>query len=374
MRAAYLLDAARWLRAALGLARRGEGQCWPNPSVGCVLVQQGQAGAFCIAQGHTAAGGRPHAETEALKNIPPHIRKEPGALQNITLYVTLEPCAHHGKTPPCTDAIIAAGIERVVVGMLDPDKRVSGAGIKRLQEAGIETMLLELPEIEDFYSGYRQSRGKQRPAVSVKIASSLDGASALSNGESQWITNQQARNYGHLLRARHDAILIGAGTLRQDNPALTCRLAGMEDTSPLPVIIGGKQPLPSSCKIFEAGQKFILALPKGQKIPSLPATAQLLQLESKSKGEIDLSSLLHELGQIGLTRVLVEGGPRLIASFLQAGLVDDLYWFKAPLLLGGDAQASIGGLSLDKLVKAPKLILQKRIMLGRDSCEQYKIA
>ena len=342
--------------------------------MGCVLVQQSQAGSFCIGQGHTAAGGRPHAETEALKNIPPHILKDPNALQNITLYVTLEPCAHHGKTPPCTDAIIAAGIGRVVVGMLDPDKRVSGAGIKRLKEAGIETVLVALPEIENFYRGYRQSRQKQRPAVTVKIASSLDGASALSNGASQWITNQQARDYGHLLRARYDAILIGAGTLRQDNPALTCRLAGMEDHSPLPVIIGGKQPLPSSCKIFESGRKFILALPKGQKILSLPATAQLLKVESKAEGEIDLSQLLQELGQIGLTRVLVEGGPRVIASFLQAGLVDDLYWFKAPLLLGGDAQASIGGLALDKLAKAPKLVLEKRIMLGRDSCEQYKIA
>ena len=339
-----------------------------------MLVQQSQAGNFCIGQGHTAPGGRPHAETVALKNIPPHILKDPGTLRTITLYVTLEPCAHHGKTPPCTDAIIAAGIGRVVVGMLDPDPRVSGEGIKRLQEAGIETVLLELSEIEDFYSGYRQSREKQRPAVSVKIASSLDGASALSNGESQWITNQQARDYGHLLRARHDAILIGAGTLRHDNPALTCRLAGMENRSPLPVIIGGKQPLPSSCKIFESGQKLVLALPKGQKIPSLPATAQLLQLKSKSEGEIDLSQLLQELRQIGLTRVLVEGGPRVIASFLRAGLVDDLYWFKAPLLLGGDAQASVANLGLDKLAKAPQLILQKRIMLGSNHCEQYKIA
>ncbi|OJW24791.1 MAG: riboflavin biosynthesis protein RibD, partial [Rhodospirillales bacterium 69-11] len=210
------------MRSALALARRGLGSTWPNPSVGCVIVRDGRV----VGRGTTASGGRPHAEPLALDMAGPLAR---GA----TAYVTLEPCCHWGRTPPCTDALIAAGIVRVVVATRDPDRRVDSQGVARLREAGIEVVegVLEA-EAQAVLAGFTQRIRTGRPLVTLKLATTLDGRIATAGGESQWITGPPARRMAHALRGRHDAVMVGVGTVMADNPELTCRIAGFR-TRPL---------------------------------------------------------------------------------------------------------------------------------------------
>jgi diaminohydroxyphosphoribosylaminopyrimidine deaminase/5-amino-6-(5-phosphoribosylamino)uracil reductase len=215
-------DAAH-MRAALSLARRGNGRTWPNPSVGCVIVKDGRV----VGRATTAQGGRPHAEPQALAMAG-------DAARGATAYVTLEPCCFHGRTPPCTDALVAAGVARVVVGVRDPDPRVNGAGLARLRSAGIEVVegVLE-DEAADVVAGFVTRVQRGRPLVTLKLASTLDGRIATRTGESQWITGEPARRMAHALRGRHDAIMVGAGTVLADNPDLTCRIPGFK---PLPMV------------------------------------------------------------------------------------------------------------------------------------------
>ncbi|MBT3397327.1 MAG: bifunctional diaminohydroxyphosphoribosylaminopyrimidine deaminase/5-amino-6-(5-phosphoribosylamino)uracil reductase RibD, partial [Alphaproteobacteria bacterium] len=217
------------MRSALALAQRGLGQVWPNPSVGCVLVKDGHP----IGRGWTQPGGRPHAETEALARAGDRAR---GA----TAYVTLEPCAHHGETPPCAAALVEAGVAKVVVACRDPDTRVNGGGIDALKSAGIDVVegVLETDAI-DLNIGFFTRVQSDRPMVTLKLAASIDGRIATSAGKSKWITGPGARAHGHGLRARHDAVLVGAGTVNADDPELTCRLPGMTGRSPVRVILEG---------------------------------------------------------------------------------------------------------------------------------------
>ncbi len=289
----------RYMRIALSLARRNLGQTWPNPAVGALLVKDGQI----IAQGWTARGGRPHAETEALGDA--------GDLaKGATLYVTLEPCTHHGKTPPCTDAIIKAGIARCVIACRDPNPLVNGKGIEQLRNAGIEVIEdVCKNEAAAINCGFFFVIEKKRPYVALKLATSRDGK--IAGGEKRWITGEQARAYGHLLRSRHDAIATGIGTVLADDPLLTCRLPGLEDRSPVRVVFDRQERLPRDSQLAKTADTipvWVMAQP--------------------------LPEALAALAQKGITRLLVEAGQKLSTAFLLNGLIDRIYWFRAPIEIG----------------------------------------
>jgi diaminohydroxyphosphoribosylaminopyrimidine deaminase/5-amino-6-(5-phosphoribosylamino)uracil reductase len=310
------------MRIALHLAARGLGNTAPNPAVGAVIADE--ATGEVIARGWTQPGGRPHAETEAIR------RAGPGA-RGTTLYVTLEPCAHFGKTPPCADAIVAAGLKRVVIGTGDPDPRTAGSGAAKLRAAGVSVTANVLEtEARWLTLGHILRITEKRPFVTLKIATDADGHVAPGDGTApHWVTGPQARASGHLLRARADAILIGAGTLRADNPDLTCRLPGLARSSPVRVILAGRAPLDPTAKLFTtAAQVPVLILRAGAVLPSdhdLAATgAEVLALPDQS-----IATALEALAARGITRLLVEGGPAVWRSFADSGLVDDVALFMA---------------------------------------------
>jgi diaminohydroxyphosphoribosylaminopyrimidine deaminase/5-amino-6-(5-phosphoribosylamino)uracil reductase len=337
------------MRGALALARRGLGTTWPNPAVGCIIVNGGRV----VGRGLTQPGGRPHAETEALARAGSEAR---GA----TAYVSLEPCAHWGKTAPCADALIAAGLRRVVAAVEDPDPRVAGAGLARLRAAGIavETGLCAA-EASEINAGFFQRVRLGRPLVTLKLATSLDGRIATSTGESRWITGAAVRDRAHALRASHDAILVGAGTVIADDPQLTCRLPGLAGRSPVRVVLDRQLRVPLEARLFaEAGAvpTWLLTFPSTP--PERQASLRergvnIIMVDKDSQGRIGLDQALARLGDWGLTRLLVEGGGRLAASLLRAGLVDRLVWMRAPRVIGGDGVPAVAALGLDRLAAAP---------------------
>ena len=355
------------MRAALGLARRGLGNTWPNPSVGCVIVKDGRV----VGRGWTQRGGRPHAETEALA----HARD---AARGATAYVTLEPCSHHGKTPPCAEALIGAGIVRVVAAIEDPDPRVSGRGVARLKKAGItvETGLCAA-EAAELNAGFLCRIKHGRPLVTLKLATSLDGRIATAGGESRWITGPAARERAHLLRATHDAVLVGTGTALADDPQLTCRLPGLESRSPVRIVLDRNLRLPPTLRLFTGADQaptWLVTLPGSDPVRQAALREQGLEIVAAEPGPlngIDLAALLRTLGGKGLTRLLVEGGGTLAAALLRAGLVDRLVWMRAPLALGGDGIPAIAGLGLDRLAAAPRFELLSSEVAGGDLIETY---
>ena len=335
----------RFMAAALALARRGLGNVWPNPAVGCVLVRDGRV----VGRGWTQPGGRPHAETEALA-------RAGEAAGGATAYVSLEPCSHHGKTPPCADALIAAGIRRCVAACEDPDPRVAGSGLARLAAAGIETECgLLAVEARALNQGFFLRVGHNRPLVTLKLATSLDGRIATHTGASRWITGATARAWGHGLRANHDAILVGVGTAQTDDPELTCRLPGLEQRSPVRVVADSHLSLSLTSRLMRdaRGAPLWIVCRRDAGPARLKAFASggavLLTLDDGAPGTIDAASLLGALAERGITRVLVEGGSRLAGSLLRAGLVDRLEWFRAPLLIGGDGIAAVSAFGADAL-------------------------
>jgi len=337
------------MRAALALARRGLGNVWPNPAVGCVIVREERV----VGRGWTRPGGRPHAETEALARAGEKAR---GA----TAYVTLEPCCHWGRTPPCADALIAAGLSRVVIALEDPDPRVAGGGLARLRAAGIAGEIgLGAAEAAEINAGFFQRVRLGRPLVTLKLATSLDGRIATASGESRWITGPAARERAHLLRATHDAILIGTDTVIADNPELTCRLPGLAQHSPVRVVIDRQLRIPLDAHLFaevRAVPTWVLTLASADKARQKAlgdAGVVVITAEPDQAGRIGPDTALGLLGERGLTRLLVEGGGRLAASLLRAGLVDRLVWLHAPLLLGGDGIPAVADLGLDRLAEAP---------------------
>ncbi|GAB4145957.1 MAG: bifunctional diaminohydroxyphosphoribosylaminopyrimidine deaminase/5-amino-6-(5-phosphoribosylamino)uracil reductase RibD [Sphingomonadales bacterium] len=318
------------MHAALTLAERGLGRVAPNPAVGCVLVKDGAI----IARGWTQPGGRPHAEAEALA-------RAGAAARGATAYVSLEPCAHHGVTAPCADALIGAGVARVVIAAGDPDPRTNGAGLARLRQAGIAvTTDVLAPRARALNAGFILKVRQNRPLVSAKLAVSLDGRVATGAGDSQWITGAAARRHGHLERARHDAIMVGAGTLRADNPSLTCRLPGLEGASPQRVVVLGRQPADPALALLRDPECWVFGAAPGA-----------IAIAPGADGLPDPAAVLAALAARGITRLLLEGGPALITGFLRAGLVDRLLWYQAPRLIGGDGHAAIGGLSVAKLAQ-----------------------
>jgi len=342
------------MAAALALARRGLGRVWPNPAVGCVLVQEDSQGGVVVGRGWTQPGGRPHAEVEALARAGDQAR---GA----TAYVTLEPCSHHGQTPPCADALIAAGVARVVVALGDPDPRVSGRGLARLRAAGVRVDEgVGANEARVVTAGFLTRITEGRPLVTVKAATTLDGRIATASGESRWITGPSARALGHRLRATHDAIAVGIGTALADDPMLDCRLAGLEDRSPVRVVIDGALRLPTDGRLVASADRLpVWVLCRTETLETPDGQARRDRLEARGTrvmpvardeaGQVDLGDALQALGGAGLTRLLVEGGGRLIGSLLGADLVDHLAWMQAPRLLGDSARPAVAGFGVDRL-------------------------
>lgn len=337
---------------ALGLSSRGLGQVWPNPAVGCVIVSGGRI----VGRGWTQAGGRPHAETVALAQAG-------AAARGSTAYVTLEPCAHHGKTPPCADALVAAGVARVVVAMGDPDRRVNGAGIARLREAGVVVASGVLAQqAAEHQIGFLSRIGTGRPMVTLKLASSFDGRIATATGESRWITGPGARAMVHAMRARHDGVLVGGGTARADDPLLDVRGLGVTQ-QPVRMVWTRHLDLPLSGKLAQAASKYPVWICHGDDAdPGLVRVwkdlgARLFAVPSGATRQIEPELALRALGEAGLTRVFCEGGGALAASLLSAGLVDRIVGFTAGLALGAEGQPSLGALGLGRLADAPRFRL-----------------
>ena len=348
--------------AALALARRGLGETWPNPTVGCVLVKDGRV----VGRGRTSPGGRPHAEIGALSQAGADAR---GA----TAYVTLEPCSHYGKTPPCADALIQAGIARVVVANPDPDPRVNGAGVGKLRTAGISVELgLCGEEAAVINAGFFKRVREGAPLVTLKIASSLDGRIATNDGKSRWITGAPARTLVHLLRAENDAVLIGSGTATADNPELTCRLRGLEGRSPLRIVLDSYLRLPLTAKLVATAEEiptWILTRPDAD-ADRMDAFRQcgvdIIPVPPGRDGRIDLTTALSVLGERGLTSSLVEGGGRMSAALFRERLVDRLAWFHAPMVLGGDGLPASVAFGVAKLSDAPRFTLLESRTIGND--------
>lgn len=352
------------MTVAVGLARRGLGNAWPNPAVGCVLVRDGRV----VGRGWTRPGGRPHAETEALA-------RSGDAARGATAYVSLEPCSHHGATPPCADALVAAGVARVVVAQGDPDPRVAGAGLKRLREAGVAvTEDVGAAAAAKVNRGFVARVAEGRPAVTLKLATSLDGRIAAASGDSKWITGPVARDVAHGLRLRHDAVLTGIGTVLADDPALTCRLPGGDLRPSVRVVLDsdGRFPVDGQLARTAGAVPVWLVLGEGAAAPEgLPATVEVITVPRAGEGRPDPAGVLAALAGRGVTRLLVEGGGRIAAALIRAGLVDRLCWFRAGVAIGDDGIAGVAALGLSGLADAPRFTLERRWQLGGDLLESW---
>jgi diaminohydroxyphosphoribosylaminopyrimidine deaminase/5-amino-6-(5-phosphoribosylamino)uracil reductase len=361
------MDDRAWMERALVLAYRGLGQVWPNPAVGAIVVKDGKS----VGEGWTRKGGRPHAETVALDAAG-------AAARGATLYVTLEPCAHHGKTPPCADAVIKAGIARVVAAVEDPDPRVSGQGFAGLREAGVVVEVGEgATAAREINLGFFTRIAAGRPMVTVKLATSLDGRIATHAGESQWITGEAARMEGHRLRADHDAIMVGAGTALVDDPSLTCRLPGHEDRRPVRIVVDSRLRLSLTSKLVMTAREaptWVMALAEADQLRRRALAdlgVEILNVPPEEVGRPDIGRALQLLGARGLTRLLVEGGGRLVASLLAVGVVDRLVWFRAPVIIGGDGIPAAAPFGVDRLAQAPRWRRIGQVELGDDVMETY---
>ncbi len=349
------------MRLAIALGQRGLGHVWPNPAVGCVLVRDGQV----LARGWTQPGGRPHAEAMALAACD---------ARGATAYVSLEPCAHHGKTPPCSGALIAAGVTRVVTALTDPDPRVAGKGHAMLRAAGIELVEgVEREAARAANAGFLLRVAEGRPLVTLKLALTLDGRIATASGESRWITGPEARRMVHLMRARHDAVLIGAGTARADDPDLRVRGLGVAH-QPVRIVAARGLDLAPSGRLGSSAREVPVWLlhgpgaPAAQRAAWQAAGAELIALE----GGYEAGAMLQALGARGLTRVFCEGGGVLAASLLRAGLVDELVVFSAGKLIGAEGRAGVGALGLTALADAPGFDLVEQRALGGDVLHRWR--
>jgi diaminohydroxyphosphoribosylaminopyrimidine deaminase/5-amino-6-(5-phosphoribosylamino)uracil reductase len=357
------------MRAALALARRGLGTVWPNPAVGCVIVNDGRV----VGRGWTQPGGRPHGETEAL-------RRAGEAARGAIAHVSLEPCCHWGQTPPCVDALITAGVRRVVVALEDPDPRVAGEGLRRLRRAGLDVEVGRCAEeAAEVNAGFLSRLRLGRPLVTFKFATSLDGRIAIASGESQWITGPPARERAHALRASHDAIMVGTGTVVADDPQLTCRLPGLDHRSPVRVVIDRHLRIPPAARIIADARRvptwvltFRSADP-GRRARFLANRVTLIDVDDDGEGQIDLAAALRALGARGITRLLVEGGARLAAAFFRARLIDRVVWVHAPLVIGGEGIPAIAGLDLAALADAPAFERLSTETIGDDVLTTFRV-
>lgn len=355
------------MAAALRLARRGLGQTGANPSVGCIILSpQGRV----LGRGRTGAGGRPHAETEAL-------REAGEAAHGATAIVTLEPCAHHGKTPPCAEALIAAGLARVVIALRDPFPQVDGKGAAALRAAGIT--VIEGPgesEAREIAEGFLLRVTKRRPHFTLKLGLSLDGRIAAANGESRWITGPEARAHAHMLRAQSDAILTGAATALRDDPMLNVRLPGLEHLKPARVVLDRTLSLPLTSQLVRSAkaQPVLIFGAEGadqSRADALTDAGCSVQLLPSNQTGLDLNAVATALYERGHARILVEGGGRLSAAFVAARLADRLAIFRSGKLMGGDAIAAFAPLGVRHPNEAPGFRRTGVQTLGKDLLETY---
>lgn len=348
----------KMMRRAIVLARRGIGRTAPNPAVGCVIVRDGEI----VGEGWHKKAGTPHAEVHAL-------RQALGAARGADVYVTLEPCAHYGKTPPCAEALIAAGVKRVFAAMEDPNPKVSGRGVEMLRSAGIEvalglleteSRLLNEPFIKQVTTGL--------PFVILKSAMTLDGKTATGSGDSKWITNDRSRRYVHRLRAVVDAVMVGVGTVAADDPQLTSRIAGGRD--PIRVIVDSALSLPLHSRVLHLSSpaRTVIATlagsgPEGEKIGG--PGVEILRCQERD-GRVDLCDLLARLGRMGIQSVLLEGGSRLAGEALRLGLIDKFLLFYAPKIVGGEGPGLFAGRGVLKMADAVQLRGLKIRRFGAD--------
>ena len=358
---------ARFMALALALGRRSLGRAWPNPAVGAVIVKDG----VIAGRGWTQPGGRPHAETEALV-------RAGAAAEGATLYVTLEPCSHYGKTQPCADAIIKAGIARVVSALVDPNPEVAGAGHWRLAQAGIVVEVgIGAEEARRAHAGHIRRIEAGRPHVIFKLAVSADGKVARSDRSPTPITGEAARARVHLMRARSDAVLTGIGTIIADDPLLTCRLPGM--SSPVRVVLDGQLRLPLASRLVSTARQvplWVLASEAAEPMREQALAAQGADVArvATTDGRLELADVLKLLARRGVTRVMVEGGPILAAAFLRADLVDEAALFRSPNVIGPEGIDALDGLPLSALTRSPRLKALGSEAIGPDTVETFERA
>lgn len=326
---------------ALALAVRGQGQVSPNPLVGCVIVND--AGET-LGEGWHGRFGGPHAEVEAVRDA--EARYGPDAVRGATVYVTLEPCSHHGKTPPCADLLVEKSVARAIVGTADPNPVVAGRGLARLRAAGIEATVTDDPLASRLIEGFRMRVTTSRPFVTLKVAQTLDGFAATATGDSRWVTGEAARQHVHRVRAASDAVLVGSGTALADDPALTLR-HGVEGVQPLRVVLDRKAALPASLRLFsdDHAARTVAVVGESALEPSYAGRVSTVRVP-EANGHLDLQAVLERLasgdglpGGRGVNTVFVEAGPGLAAAFWSAGLVDRLMVYVAPKLLGDGLRA-----------------------------------
>ena len=346
---------------ALRIAARGLGRTWPNPAVGCVIAGNG----IIFGRGWTQPGGRPHAEVMALRQAGP-------AARGATAYVTLEPCAHHGKTPPCADALIAADVARVVSALQDPDPRVSGNGHAMLRAAGIDvTENILHAEATRANAGFLKRVTQGLPFVTLKLATTLDGRIATASGESRWITGPASRRAVHAMRLNHDAVLIGSGTARADDPDLTVRELGATH-QPIRIVMDSRLSHSPDSRLGQTAKISPVWLLHGPNAPQenreawVGQGAILVEIPCEN-ASLNPRAALQTLAAQGLTRIFCEGGGTLAAALLRAQLVDDLALFTAGAMIGGDGQASLAALNLTALKDAPRLTLREVKNIGPDA-------
>ena len=353
----------RWMARAVALAKRGLGRTSPNPPVGAVLVKRGRV----VAEGwHRRAGGE-HAEIVAL-------RRAGAAARGATLYLTLEPCTHTGRTPPCAPAVIAAGISRVVLGVGDPNPRVRGRGIRALRAAGIEVCTGVLAEeAAEVSAWWRGAMARRRPYVILKLAASLDGKIATARGESRWISGPSARRMVHRLRNEVDAVLVGAGTVAADDPALTCRIPGGRD--PVRVIVDGRLRISPRARVIRERSTAPTIVATTSRVSAtrraalMRAGADVLLLPGRH-GRMRLMDVLEALTTRGIVSVLIEGGADLAAGALRERLVDSLLLVSAPIMIGAEGRSMLGGLGPGRLASLPRVVRERVTRLGTDVVRQ----
>jgi diaminohydroxyphosphoribosylaminopyrimidine deaminase / 5-amino-6-(5-phosphoribosylamino)uracil reductase len=360
----------RFMQLALTLGRRGQGRTWPNPAVGAVVVKDG----VIVGRGWTQPGGRPHAEPEAL-------RRAGEAARGATLYVTLEPCSHIGKSPPCADAIIAAGIARVVSAIEDPNPEVAGQGHARLRAAGItvEIGLGALEAAHDHAGHFRRVRDK-RPHVILKLAVSSDDKIGAAGHKPVAISGEAARARVHLLRTQCDAILVGIGTVLADDPLLTCRLPGMEAQSPVRVVLDRSLRIPGTSRLVHSARETPLWVmtsnlseaPAAMKLGAAGAHVIRVATTTTPPPGLDLAAVLHAVSEKGITRLLVEGGARVASSFVAASLVDEVWLLRGPDAVGTDGIAALDALPLTAITQSPAFKRSASETLQKDTLTIYE--
>lgn len=353
----------KFMSYALNLSKKNLGICAENPSVGCVITHENQI----IASGVTAKGGRPHAETIAIEKV-----SDKDILQNCTIYVTLEPCSHTGKTKPCVDEIIKHKFKKVVIATKDSNPMINGDSIRQLQEAGIEVICGVLEnEAREMNRGFFKTKEKGRPFITLKIASSLDGKIATKNFDSKWITSERSRQFGHFLRAKNDAIIIGGETARKDNPMLDCRIPGLEEFSPMKIVISQNLDLDPELNIFKNNPNKTLVFTTSDKKFS-PAKTIICQEKNQ---QIDLEDVIKKLSQHGFNAVLIEGGSRVATAFLKENLIDEIVWIRSSKIIGNDGISAIGDLNFSEISQALHSFKRTEIRESADDLiEIYRIS